>query len=205
MLKLSALVCLVVFSSLPVLGGGPSSWVPYSAQYKEISTNTYVGGKQQSSTKIGQEVRSVDGSIATFEQINGAIAAGEIWMSCGQLAKLNYATKQATLMTRPMRGHMIVPPDPPLGTATIAGLRATGYPIHFPNGQTGSIWIAMDSEITVKTEYHVEANSVRYDYFKQLDSVDMNVSEADISMKLPAGFSISASSTASPTCASQLR
>jgi hypothetical protein len=205
MVKFSALFCLVAFSPIPVLAAGPSSWVPYSAQYKEISTNTYAGGKQQSLTKVGQEVRSVDGSIATFEQINGVIGAGEIWMACGQLAKLNYATKQATLMTRPMRGHMIVPPDPPLGTATIAGLRATGYPIHFPNGQTGSIWIAMDSEIMVKTEYHVQMNGTRFDYFKQLDSVDMNVSDVNNSMKLPAGFSISVASTVSPTCASQLR
>jgi hypothetical protein len=182
--------------------GASASWVPYSAQYKETDTLNYSNGKQTKTVKIIKEIRSSDGSFAKFEMINDGPVTGEIWMSCGQAASLNYETKQASLTKRDARQHMYIPPDPPLGAITIAGLQATGYPIHMPPGSTGTIWMAMDSEILVKLEYHRASNGFHEDYVKQLESVYMNAVDPDASTKLPSGFSISPGSAIAGTCSS---
>ena len=181
-------------------GSSASQWISYSAQYTETSSINIPGGKQENSKKIGQEIRSSDGSTAKFENINGQTASAELWLSCGEAAALNYGTKQARITKRAPPQHMQIPPDAPLGVQVIAGLKATGYPIHLKDG-TGSIWIAMDDEIPVKTEVHTSVNGVQYDYVKELSAINLDPSAEHPAMTVPSGFSITNPSGASSgTC-----
>lgn len=183
--------------SIPMLGAN-ASWVPYSAQYKETTSPNYTNGKQTTTVKILKEIRSANGSLARFEMIHGAPVSGEIWMGCGHVASLNYEAKRATITKRAAPHHMQTPPDPPMGTMALAGLQAT-LTLFMPPGSTGTVWMAMDSEIIVKLEYHTNSSGLRQDYVKQLESVDPDVVDPGASTKLPDGFSISPSSAASGT------
>ena len=186
----------VIALGLPALGGASSNeWVAYSAQYNETYSVHSSNGKQATSTKMGREARSNDGSQAKFELVNGQPISGELWLACGQAFSVDYTAKQARGSARNAPQHAYTPPDKPLGTAVIAGVKATGYPIHMDFG-TGAVWVGTNDEIPLKIEVHTKRNGVKTDLVRELTSVDLNPNASESLMKIPDGFAVLTSFTA---------
>lgn len=193
------LFCLILSPALL----SAQSWVPFTAHYTETSTVHDASGKVlQQDTKELYEVRGADGSLATFVQVNGRNVSGNIWEGCGDVVRLNYTRHSATISHRQARKHFQVPTrDKPIGTATIAGLNVTGWPVHFSNG-TGAMWFDMTNGVMAKSEAHLRgSNAVTTDYVKELQSIDLTSAAVDPpETKLPANFTLDTQAGSSPSC-----
>ena len=181
---------LFLLAAFPLLGIA-QSWIPYTAQYTETSSNRNTSGKEQVTKRVFHEVRSGDGSIARSEEQNGSIISKTLWLSCGDIVTLDYANKTAHVSTKhPPRTH-IKPPqkEKALGVATIAGVNATAWPIRVPGGG-GTAWIDSTDDIIVKLEMHSGNASSSNSYVKEMTSLDLTSPVDESTMKAPKGFSI---------------
>lgn len=170
------------------------TWVPYTARSVETSSIRDSAGSEQSTRKLFREFRSVDGSTASFQESNAGVLSGTIWLACGSIISLDYGKKLATVSKNTgQRRHTHWPEqDQPLGTAMIAGVNATGWPIHIKNGG-GAMWYDTNTDIAVKVEVHTETNGTRNEYKKEFTSLDLTSPVDDSKTKLPTGFTIAGS------------
>lgn len=126
-----------------------------------------------------------------------------IWLGCGDTVNLNYTQHSAAVShTHRVRKHFQAPTkDKPIGTATIAGLTVTGWPVHFSNG-TGAMWFDMTNGVVAKSEAHLKgSNGTTTDYVKQLQSINLTSVAVDPpETKLPANFTLSTQPGSPPSC-----
>jgi hypothetical protein len=179
------------------------TWVPFTTRYIETSTVRDQNGQVLSQkTKTLSEVQSADGTLATYEQVGGHTVSGHIWEACGDTVNLNYSLHKATISHNParVRKPFYAPKDKPLGTATIAGLSVTGWPVHFTNG-TGAMWVDMSNNVIAKSEAHlIGTNGTHTDYVRELQSIDTSVGAYPAETKLPTGFTLDTENGAAQSC-----
>lgn len=180
---------LVIISALPLLATAQTqTWTPYTAKYTERTALIDSNGRQRVTVKNLLAYRAADGSTANFDLLNGTPVGGELWLSCGSFVKLKYGLQTASVSKRPARHRIQIPAkDQPIGTLDVAGVVATGWPVHVANGN-GSIWIDVPDDIVVKLEIHLNQNGVRQDYVKLIQTLELNTTVPPDKFNIPAGF-----------------
>ncbi len=82
---------LMFLTTLTAMAAG-QTWVPYTAHYTISNTLRDGNGTVLSqTTQHINEIREIDGSTATFVQVNGRNESGQIWFTCGDMVRLNYS------------------------------------------------------------------------------------------------------------------
>jgi hypothetical protein len=182
------------------------TWVPYSARYTDVVNETDSSGHSLvQEEKLGEEIRSSDGSRLKTVVVAGQRTTGQLWQGCGQIFVLHYAQKKATFSFTLLRKHPYLPPDTPQGTMALGGLEFLAYPIHMAPETlgTGTIWINMDQDITAKIEIHLRLpNGGHSDSLMTLTSLDLNSPIDDSLMKIPADFAVEKGKASSNVCSS---
>jgi hypothetical protein len=199
-------LCLFWFGAMVVLAQQSMTWVPYSARYTDVVNETARSGHPViHEQKLGEEIRSSDGSRLKTVVVAGQRTTGELWQWCGQIFVLDYAQKKATFRSTSPRKHPYLPPDTPQGTMALGGLEFLAYPIHMAPESlgTGTVWINMDQDIAAKIEIHLKLpNGGHRDSIMTLTSLDLNSPIDDSLMKIPADFAIEKGKTSSSVCSS---
>lgn len=185
-MRFSQVALSLLFFGSPGFAHGQSpetQFVRYSAVYVTTSTS---GGQTKRTT--GEEIRSEDGSLFTSVEMNGERLTARVWKACGELINLDYKKRQATIQVQAARKHPYPSPDSPLGSMTIAGVQAIGYPVHMSDG-TGAIWLDVSEDIMLKLEIHYRPpGSPSFDEVQELTSVDFSTPIDPWIMQVPAGF-----------------
>lgn len=180
------------------------TWVPYTAQYTEVTTIRDAHGIIKDAHERYTEYRTIDGSTARYYIVGNSIVKGRIWLACGDAIDLDYGQKTARRVNLPgPRQHLVFHKNwPTLGKATIAGLQVIGWPAHIANG-TASMWIDFANDIIAKEESHVKNPSgVSVDHLKLLESIDLSSPVDQSKMRIPQGFT--GTSSAAQTCAGDI-
>lgn len=189
-------VLTVSTSGAPPQASSSNQWIPYSAQYVESSSWRNSSGSE-TTQNVGEEIRSSAGSLLTIETVDGNKVSGKLWDSCGRVILLNYQRKEATVRpTVTLRRHLHVPPTAPIGSKMIAGVECAEYPAHIDNG-TSTVWIDLNDDILVRSEFHVDTNGTHHDYIRELKSIDFSTPVNLSAMQIPTGFT-TLSSPATP-------
>ena len=185
--------CLLLywFGAIVAFAQQSPAWVAYSAEYSDTTKDTDSSGRTVlNEEKVGEEIRSGDGSQLTTVTVNGERTTGRLWQGCGQIIRLDYAQKKATVVATSPRRHPYLPPDAPQGTMTIDGLVFTAYPVHSDVG-TGTIWINMEEDITAKFEMHLNLpNGEHRDTVHELTSLDLSSPVDSLQMQIPSQFAV---------------
>ncbi len=196
--------CLYVFWFGAIVFAQQSpTWVPYSARYSDTLNETDSSGHTIShQQKVGQEIRSSDGSKLTTVEVNGQRTTGRLWLACGQIINLDYAQKTATVAAIAQPNHVKVPPhEAPRGTIAVDGVEFVGYPVH-SNVGAGTLWLNMDNDIRGKFEMNVSLTpGLHTDTVHELTSLDLASPVDSSELKIPAQFTVTKTSLSS-TCSS---
>jgi len=190
---------LVYFLALPTVVVA-QAWTPYRSHYTITTTvRNAQGSILQKISKDMHEIRENDGSTVTNEEVSGRTVSTVIRLACGDFVSLNYSKKTASITNFPgsIAQHFQPPPnDPPIGTATIAGLKVTGWPAHTQNG-TAAMWFDVKNDILVKTEAHIKnPNGIVIDEIRELKAIDLMSPVDPSATKLPPGFVMDSGSKA---------
>jgi hypothetical protein len=174
----------------PQAGG---SWVPYRAQYREVTAATDKSGHQTQTVVLTEETRALDGSLLTVKKENGRSVSGTLWQACGRILSLDYQQRRAIFSRNAPREHGRVPSASPTGLKTIGGVPCDVYPLlSVPSGMTGSGSICVDQvrDIMVQVEMHLDSVGLHQDYVRQLESIDFNSPVDPALMAVPQGFTL---------------
>lgn len=162
-------------------------WVAYTAHYKETLSIHGPGVNQLNKTSEVDESRAEDGSLSSVEKIGGKPTKGKLWLANGEITELNYSQQQAVVTKHAPRIHLQVPKTPPSGSAVIASLPCSVYPVKISGG-TGELCIDVSDDIVLKEEFHLTAGGRHTDYVKQVSSVDLNTPVDSSQMRVPNDF-----------------
>lgn len=185
MLPLASAVFAVAGASAGQPGPSSVQWVPYQARYVETSSTTDSTGHVTTRRAVVDETRARDGSLLTAQTEGGQLKSGKLWLADGQTYSLDYLQKRAIPGKQMVRHHSYVPPAPPTGTSTVAGVPCAVYPIlHLRDGH-GTICVDQSDDIPMRVEVHMDAGGIRTEYVKEVTSIDFSV---DAKVGMPEGF-----------------
>jgi hypothetical protein len=176
-----------------------AQWIPYTADYTESATIFDPNGMIVShSLRTGTRSRGSNGSeITSSAKVdNGAAvlvsrSAQFLDSATGSVYKILYQGGSITLMGTspvPLRHHVLS--GPPLGTATVAGLPCTEYPIKTPSStSSGKVCFYEAGDIFLKYAYRSETPSKSWrETDIELSDVKLGVEPDPAVFALPAGF-----------------
>lgn len=167
--------------------GTNGKWVPFSAHYNETVSSKDSSGNVMHKQLVSDEKRSEDGAMMMIESQGGQAVSGKIWQADGKMIDIDYGRQQAFTAGQSARRHLGIPAGSPTGSATVAGLPCSVYPVHMAKGG-GSICVDVADDIVAKEELHFEAGDMHQDYVKQLTSIDLSTPVDSSGFKIPEGF-----------------
>lgn len=162
-------------------------WVAYTAHYTETLSSQGPGANQSNKVPEVDESRAEDGSLSSIQKVDGKPTKGKLWLADGEIIELNYSEQQAVTTNHAPRRHLQLPKTPPSGSAVIAGLPCSVYPVKMSSG-TGRLCVDVNDDILLKEEFHITGGGRRTDYVKQVSSIDLNTPVDSSQMRVPDNF-----------------